>query len=97
MEGILPTSVQWRPHKADLSANGKLKIFQVDGPLIENLLYEDQGTVSSYLDLRAMRTVWEHYRADPLAQHAADSRLMVAVAVGLWLQDFGPAPAGRPG
>ncbi|MBA3242462.1 MAG: asparagine synthase (glutamine-hydrolyzing) [Acidobacteria bacterium] len=97
MEGILPPAVQWRPHKADLSANGKLKLVEIDGPLVESVIYEYNVALSSYLDLHAMRTVWERYRADPLAQHAADTRLMIAVALGLWLQDLEPLSAGQSG
>lgn len=88
MEGILPPTVQWRPRKADLSANCKLKLVEIDGPLIESVIYGNNTRLSSYLDLQAMRIVWEHYRADPLKQNAADSRLMIALALGLWLQDF---------
>jgi asparagine synthase (glutamine-hydrolysing) len=85
MKGILPEDVRWRPDKADLSPNFMRQIREHDRDLIEEVVLKNPDVIEAYVDIDALRRVYDRYLARQMSEGDALA-LYRAVVLGLWLQ-----------
>ena len=86
MDGILPPEVQWRGDKSDLSANFDRGL-AADRGLVEGVVVENPEPIRPYVDVAALRQVYDRCRSRP---NTADNMIVwKAVSLALWLSAQG--------
>ena len=91
MAGRLPSVVQWRPGKADLSPNFLLGLAGPDAQRLENLFAGDLA-LAPLVDVGEVRRSLSRVLADPLAHVAEATDLFTLAAVEQWVRSPGAAP-----
>jgi asparagine synthase (glutamine-hydrolysing) len=84
MEGILPEMIQWRGGKANFSDNFQLTRFDADQALLEEVIVRDPGGLAEYVDVNALRGLYQRYLARRLNSDAL--AIWKAVTLALWLK-----------
>jgi asparagine synthase (glutamine-hydrolysing) len=95
MSGILPTEVQWRMDKADLSCNFRRGLFEQDRPTIEHVIMSRPEFLEEYVDLPALQDAYKRWSAQPVECYNDALTLFRVATLALWLENSGPV--GRPG
>lgn len=90
MADILPSEVQWRIGKANLSPNFQLRLLDAHRELLEDIIVKDPGLIEEYVDVPALQRVYSRY----VSQQTAKDALVVygAVTLALWLSKPNPVP-----
>jgi asparagine synthase (glutamine-hydrolysing) len=102
MEGILPTEIQWRANKGNLSPNFHRKLLDFNGGTLDSIASGSsaegaQSAFSHYVDKSAMQQALQQYRAAPLGAGGKHSiQLFMAANLALWLDQSRLKPAVRP-
>jgi asparagine synthase (glutamine-hydrolysing) len=85
MEGILPEEVQWRSTKANLAPNFRRRLLDKDLSVLTEIVIEQPGVIEEYVDVQALRRVYDRFVAQRGSE--ADALTVYGAAVlGLWLQ-----------
>src|SRR5262249_36374312 len=85
MDGLLPEDVRWRSSKATLAPNFKHRLLCNDRNLLAEVIIDQPGPLEEYVDLVALRRVYDRCDTGPVAD--ADALTVFAVAVlGHWLR-----------
>jgi len=84
MANILPDEVQWRIGKANLSPNFQGRLLDCDRALLDDVILHDPFVIEQYVDVPALRRVYQRYISRPTGEDA----LVVygAVTLALWLR-----------
>jgi len=89
MSEILPESVQWRPNKANLSANFYTRLLERDRSVLEEVIFSDTSALEPYVDVAALQRAYHAYDANPLNRHTDSVTIFAAVNLGVWLRTAG--------
>jgi asparagine synthase (glutamine-hydrolysing) len=89
MTGILPTEVQWRVDKGNLSAGVSLKLLEYERETLEEFILRDPKAIEGYVDVSSLRAIYHKYRASPLHSNDEAFSLMLIVTLALWLRSWG--------
>ena len=89
MTGILPAEVQWRVGKANLSPNFRRRLLSQAKPTIEDIVMNDPGVLDSYVNISALRAVYERYSSQPMRGGGDGLTVYNAVMLGWWLRISG--------
>jgi asparagine synthase (glutamine-hydrolysing) len=86
MEGILPSEVQWRIHKADLSYNFVRRLQNDDRRILDSL-FDQPEVLAEYVDMRELRELHRRFYANGLkgARHKS-AHLYIAAVLARWLR-----------
>jgi asparagine synthase (glutamine-hydrolysing) len=84
MAGVLPTEVQQRLHKQDLSACFKLRLLERERARLDQLVQRSDA-IAPYVDMAQLRGAYRRCVADPLAHEQEAMTLFAAVILALWL------------
>ena len=90
MQDILPPEIQWRGGKSDLSANFNQGFSGADRHLVEEVLSIDNQLIASYVDLPALRQIYQRYTSRGNNQDGMT--VWRAVSLALWLRHSGLVP-----
>jgi asparagine synthase (glutamine-hydrolysing) len=84
MSGVLPSMVQWRSGKADLSSNFTRGLLGPDRAILEDVLLHDPAAVGAYVDVGVLQGAYRRYVAD----RGSDAELVVwrVAMLGFWLR-----------
>ena len=86
MKGVLPESVRLREGKTDFLPHLKRGLVQ-DRVLLEKLLFGRQDALQEYIDLKALRDIYNRFAADPHEAESNEVFLIWKVAVlSMWFQ-----------
>ena len=85
MDGILPEEVRWRPSKANLAPNFRQRLVAHDRTLVEEVVLGQPGALGEYVDIPALRRIYQRYLAEPTSDAHALT-VYCAVVLTLWLQ-----------
>lgn len=69
MSGVLPTEVQWRTSKGNLSPGVNLQLLQYERETLEDVVIDHPELIREYVDLVAAQAVYRRYAANPLQRH----------------------------
>lgn len=99
MTGTLPSEVQWRRGKSDISANIKLKLLEYERETLEDVIIDHPETIREYVDVPSLRAAYKRYLADPLKGDQEHFIIALAVNLALWLRvtEFSSQSAVRDG
>lgn len=85
MGGVLPEEIRWRSTKASLAPNFGRRLLDKDRPLLEEIIVGQPGVIEEYVDVPALRRVYDRFVARPASE--TDALVVYGAAVlGLWLQ-----------
>lgn len=62
MENILPSEIQWRPQKTDLSPTYKKNLLLFEHNILEKMIYNDNKIIKDYIDLEKLQGLFEKYK-----------------------------------
>jgi asparagine synthase (glutamine-hydrolysing) len=82
MSNILPSEVQWRQTKSDLSQNFINQLHDVDLDLVKRAL--DCDIAKRYFDRRALEKIYDKFKSEPSVEEA--QTLWIVAFLLLWLQ-----------
>lgn len=90
MNNVLPTAVQWRGGKADLSPNFIRSLLASRRDLLEEVVLDDPHPIQEYVDVPDLRQAYHRY----LSGSAEADALSVwkSATLALWLRHTGLAP-----
>jgi asparagine synthase (glutamine-hydrolysing) len=89
MTNILPTKVQWRENKANLSPNFNRSLLAFERELLEEVILNDPQAIEEYVNVPALRETYHRY-----ASWGMDSDAMHvwrAITLAIWLRRTGLA------
>ena len=89
MEGILPSAIQWRVDKGNLSPNFYRRLLECERETLDRIIFQDAETLEGYVDLSALRAAWRAYSADPMGNPQLSIQIFAAANLSLWLQGAG--------
>jgi asparagine synthase (glutamine-hydrolysing) len=89
MEGILPSEIQWRNDKGDLSSNFKLRLLQDERKTLEQSILGEPEIIEKYVDIAKLQAAYHRYSANPIACDGESVDIFVAVNLSLWLKQSG--------
>jgi asparagine synthase (glutamine-hydrolysing) len=84
MEGILPSEVQWRNNKADLSPNFRRNLLTLGRETVERILTEEEKAVEEFVDMAALNRVCQRSMKSP--SNSDSMTLFVAVTLAAWMR-----------
>ena len=88
MQDVLPTKIQWRNTKADLSPNFHRSILSFGKETLDRIFSETAGTVvEQFIDLSALKRVYERYMRQPSDPDAMT--LFMALTFSKWVNEQG--------
>ena len=86
MTNILPSKVQWRPGKGNLSPNYRRKLLEYEAQTMEKVLIEDYEFLEDYIDITALHSELRNYMREPMKANAM--MICSAITLGSWLKKF---------
>jgi hypothetical protein len=96
MTGILPTEVQWRVDKANLSFNFRRGLFERDRGIIEHVITSGLGCVEPFVDSLVVQDVYRRWLEQPMRGTKEAMTLYTVTTLALWLCASGfEGPGGR--
>jgi len=87
MQGILPSEVQWRVGKGDMSANFKLKLLEYERQTLDEAILNSQDILEDYVDLPAARRAYQTYLANPMLSKNESFHIALVTNLALWLRN----------
>jgi asparagine synthase (glutamine-hydrolysing) len=86
MENVLPSAVQWRTDKGNLSINIRRRLLE-ERKTLEAVILHDPGIIEAYVDVPALRAAYRRYLAQPVPSTEEDLfTIYLAVSLALWLR-----------
>jgi asparagine synthase (glutamine-hydrolysing) len=89
MEGILPSEIQWRKDKGDMSSNFKLRLLQDERKTLEQSVLGEPEIIEKYVNIDKLQTAYHRYAANPIAYDQESVDIFFAVNLALWLKQSG--------
>jgi asparagine synthase (glutamine-hydrolysing) len=99
MEGILPSEVQWRVHKGDLSFNFNRGLRGADREELETALFDEPAVLDEYLDMTVLRTIYQRFLSggSRVESKQDGAFLYLAAVLARWLRGLhGGVPSATP-
>lgn len=101
MEGVLPTDVQWRNHKGDLSFNFTRRLRETDREELEATLFDEPSVLDEYLDMSVLRSIYRRFLAggSRIQSKQDGAFLYLAAVLARWLRGSAhrrPQPRPEP-
>ena len=87
MDGVIPSAVQWRAGKSDLSAGFRRGLTLGAPDLIPAVIGDDGSALAQYVELSRVRAAYDRFLLRPTDADAL--ALWKVVTVGAWLRDGG--------
>jgi asparagine synthase (glutamine-hydrolysing) len=97
LAGILPEAVQWRPGKADLSANFDYGFLKRDRQIVNEVIFNKIQRLEKYIDLEPIQAAYQKMSSD--AEKASNDDCMTvwkAVILTLWLESRSESQLDTP-
>lgn len=85
MDGILPTSIQWRFTKGDLSPNFCRGLAGPDRNIVADVVHRPPPDLGEYVDLAALRESFHRFMSRPAAAESDAVDLYSSVMLAQWL------------
>ena len=85
MDGILTPVVQWRPGKANLSSNFRMRLHDRDRALVEQVLQNDSKRLGDYCDMDKLRQSYNKVLTNSHPGSRDCMFVFCAVLLDLWL------------
>jgi asparagine synthase (glutamine-hydrolysing) len=89
MSGILPTEVQWRTDKADLSCNFRRGLFERDRATIQRVVLSRPNSLEKYVNLQVLQDVYARWIVAPMECQNEALTLFRVTSLALWLESQG--------
>jgi asparagine synthase (glutamine-hydrolysing) len=89
MEGILPSEIQWRNDKGDLSSNFKLRLLQDERKTLEQAILGEPEIIEKYVDIAKLQASYRRYCDNFVDCDRESVDIFVAVNLALWLKQSG--------
>ena len=86
MSDILPTEIQWRSGKSNLSPNYRRKLLEYEIKTIERVLVRDYELLENYIDIDMLHSELKRYMNEPMKANAM--MIYSAVTLGSWIKKF---------
>lgn len=86
MQDILPPLVQWRPDKSNLSINWRRAMNIYELPLFGQLLQEDVSMVNQYMDVAALKEMFQAHNSDSRIKEKDLFNLYKLLTLNTWLK-----------
>jgi len=90
MANTLPEEVRWRIGKANLSPNFQGRLLDFDRALLNDVILHDPQVIEQYVDVPALREVYQRYISRPTGAEAVV--VYGAVTLALWLRKVNLVP-----
>ena len=88
MTDTLPTEVQWRKNKANLSLNFKRRLFDEGRETLEQAILQASPRLAAYMDMAVLRDVYHRYASEPI-RHGQEGLIVYgAVVLARWLHKW---------
>jgi asparagine synthase (glutamine-hydrolysing) len=87
MTNILPTKVQWRENKANLSPNFNRSLLAFERELLEEVILNDPQAIEEYVNVPALREAYHRYTSWGNDNDAIT--VWRAITLALWLRRTG--------
>jgi len=86
MENILPTTVQWRTDKGNLSVNIRRRLL-AERETLDAVILHDPGIIKAYVDVPALQAAYRRFLSQPVPSTEEDLfTIYLAVTLALWLR-----------
>lgn len=92
MQGILPPEIQWRRTKGDLSPSFVHGFLRTGRTALERALSEDASLIEPYLNLSALRQMFDHIITSPRKSSEDSLTLFGVVMLSSWLRKVKVSP-----
>jgi asparagine synthase (glutamine-hydrolysing) len=92
MTGIIPTEIQWRTTKADLSPNFSRGLFERDRKTIEDVVFSGLESVEAYVDVSAVQEAYRRWVVQPYRHQRDALTLFTVTTLALWLENSKSPP-----
>ena len=86
MNNILPTQVQWRTGKSDLSPNFHYGLRQLDRNRLDRVMQEDTDLIEPYVDVALLRQTYQRFMAGKPMPDSDVISIWKPVTLALWLK-----------
>ena len=86
MNNILPTKVQWRAGKSDLSPNFHYGLRQFDRDTLARVMQEDTDLIEPYIDVALLHQTYQRFMADKPMSDSDVISIWKPVTLALWLK-----------
>ncbi|MEJ7712188.1 MAG: asparagine synthase-related protein [Pyrinomonadaceae bacterium] len=97
MSGILPTEVQWRTSKGNLSPGLNLQLLEHEQEALDDVVVHSHKHIQKYVDAQAVGAVYRRYAANPLQCNDEVFTLMLIINLSSWLRHAGFTQASELG
>jgi len=86
-EGILPSEIQWRPKKGNLSSNFYRKLLDLEGSTLEEVVRSPEpASFGRFVSKPAMQAAYQRFQSAPMRSNQQAVQLFAAVNLALWLR-----------
>ncbi|MGB8699346.1 MAG: lasso peptide isopeptide bond-forming cyclase [Thermosynechococcaceae cyanobacterium] len=92
MEGILPSEVQWRVGKGNLSANFKRRLLGDEKEILEQVMFRDHDAIAAYVNIPELQAAYRRYVANPDVSENEATNIFFAVNLALWIKQVQTFP-----
>jgi asparagine synthase (glutamine-hydrolysing) len=90
MAGVLPSEVQWRVGKGNLSPNIRQGLWNHSRPALEQVLIHQPGPLGPYLDIGGVQDAYRRFEQAPMQTTDGDLYIiLLAFTLGHWLDKTG--------
>jgi asparagine synthase (glutamine-hydrolysing) len=89
MQDILPSEIQWRNDKGNLSSNFKLRLLQDERETLERVILGEPEIIEQYVDIAKLQASYHRYLDSPIKCDRESVDIFVAVNLALWLKQSG--------
>ncbi len=86
MEGILPSKVQWRPDKGNLSANFKQKML-TEQAVLDKAIFDQGYLLENYVDLSRLQSAYQNYGPQLFTNDSDALKVFSILTLSRWLAD----------
>ena len=89
MQDLLPTEVQWRQDKGNLSPNIQRGLFE-DRDVLDQVILHETNIIEPYANLQELNAAYERFKTHPMQSSVKDIfTLLVTVSLAQWLPKSG--------
>jgi asparagine synthase (glutamine-hydrolysing) len=87
MENILPSKVQWRMDKGNLSVNIRRRLLE-ERETLDAVILHDPSVIEKYVDVPALRAAYHRYLSQPVPSITEGDlfTIFLSVNLALWLR-----------
>lgn len=89
MNNILPTKVQWRPGKSDLSPNFHGGLRDRERDCLARIMQEDTALIEPYVDIATLQATYQRFLCEGSLPDSAVLSIWKPITLALWLKQTG--------